>query len=132
MHSTDSNDLADDIKMASLDPEPNPSSNANESEYHEEFPGTSKVFGSGSMFMDNFDSDIFVDLCQENLYYPFASKADWEMVAFLLRSGLSMAKIDDFLNLQLVSTCTRNIAVYLLILDHRFKICPSHFEQQRS
>jgi len=138
MYSADSNDTAaqyyGDIEMASLDPEPNPSSNhdANESEYREEFPGASKVFGSGTTFMDNFDSDGFADLRQENLYYPFASKGDWEMAAFLLRSGLSMAKIDDFLNLQLVGTRTHNTAFYLLILNHRFKICPSHFEQQRS
>jgi len=29
----------------------------------------------------------------KNLYYPFASKQDWEMASWLLRSGLSMAAV---------------------------------------
>ena len=49
--------------------------------------------------MGSFDSDDFADQRQKNLYYPFASKEDWEMAAFLLRSGMSMALIDDFLKL---------------------------------
>ena len=37
------------------------------------------------------------------LDYPFASKQEWEMVSYLLKSDLSMTALDEFLNLQLVS-----------------------------
>jgi hypothetical protein len=40
---------------------------------------------------------------QKNLYYPFASRDEWELAAFLLRSDLSLASIDSFLSLKLVS-----------------------------
>ena len=105
-----------DIEMASLDPESNTSSNANlnKSGIREEFTGASQVFGSGRTFMDNFDLDDFSHLRRENTYYPFASKADWEVAAFLLRSGLSMAKIDDLLNLELVHTYAHNIPFHSL------------------
>jgi hypothetical protein len=89
-----------DIEMAT--PQDTPS-NFDTFEYREEFIGASQTFGLGTTFMGNFDLDKYSGLRQENLYYPFASRDDWEMAAFLLRSGLSMAKIDDFLKLQVVS-----------------------------
>ncbi|KAG1741933.1 hypothetical protein EDB19DRAFT_1617407, partial [Suillus lakei] len=36
-------------------------------------------------------------------YYPFSGQKDWEIVSWLLRSGLSMGKIDSFLSLNMVS-----------------------------
>src|SRR5882762_4127009 len=57
----------------------------------------------GHTFMDVFDADPHADKRVENLYYPFASKQDWEMASWLLRSGLSMAAVDRFLRLELVS-----------------------------
>jgi hypothetical protein len=68
----------------------------------EEFLGAAKAWGSGPTFMDKFDLDHHSAERQDNLYYPFASRQDWQMASFLLRSGLSMAKIDDFLSLELV------------------------------
>ncbi|KAG2116154.1 hypothetical protein DEU56DRAFT_713054, partial [Suillus clintonianus] len=34
---------------------------------------------------------------------PFSSRRDWQVAAWLLRSGLSMGKIDSFLSLEMVS-----------------------------
>jgi hypothetical protein len=67
------------------------------------YPEAAHVYGTGHKFMDVFDADKYANERKENLYYPFASKQDWEMGAWLLRSGLSMPAIDQFLRLQLVS-----------------------------
>ncbi|KAI5980698.1 hypothetical protein EDD15DRAFT_2186761, partial [Pisolithus albus] len=48
--------------------------------------------------------DPYASFRHANLYYPFANLNDWEMANFLLRSKLSMAKIDEFLSLCLVRT----------------------------
>jgi hypothetical protein len=66
------------------------------------YPGAARVYGKGHTFMDVFDADQFANERKENLYYPFASKQDWEIGSWLLRSGLSMPAIDQFLRLQLV------------------------------
>ena len=67
------------------------------------YPEAAHVYGKGHTFMDVYDADKYTDKRKENLYYPFASKQDWEMGSWLLQSGLSMAAIDQFLHLQLVS-----------------------------
>ena len=79
--------------------------------YREDFADAAHEWGRGKTFMARFDEDQFVQQRQVNLYYPFASKDDWEMASFLLRSGMSMALIDDFLNLQLVSTFLREVVI---------------------
>jgi hypothetical protein len=66
------------------------------------YPGASKIFGSGPTFMDNFDNDQFSEERQVHPHYPFASKDEWQMASFLLRSGLSMAALDQFFKLELV------------------------------
>ena len=71
--------------------------------FTEIYPDASKIFGSGATFMDNFDNDQFFEERRTHLYYPFASKDEWQMASFLLRSGLSIAAIDQFLKLELVS-----------------------------
>jgi hypothetical protein len=70
--------------------------------YTEFFPGASERFGPGDTFLDLFDKDEYAETRQRNLYYPFASQAEWELASFLLRSGLSRIAIDQFLNLQMV------------------------------
>lgn len=52
--------------------------------------------------MDEFLSDKYGSLRNQNLFYPFASQADWQIGSWLLRSGLSMTAIDSFLSLDLV------------------------------
>ena len=71
--------------------------------YHiDEYPGSAKVYGAGSNFMDQFDADQYSSERKENLYYPFTSRDEWELASYLLRSSLSMAAIDKFLKLSLV------------------------------
>jgi hypothetical protein len=69
----------------------------------EEYEGAAKECGRGVTFMEEFGRDQHAAKRVENLYYPFASKDEWELAAFLLRSDLSMASIDSFLSLEPVS-----------------------------
>ena len=71
--------------------------------YHiDEYSGSAMVFGSGRNFMDKFDADQFSSERMEQPYYPFASRDEWELASYLLRSSLSMAAIDQLLKLELV------------------------------
>lgn len=69
------------------------------------FPDAARVVDkSGTKFMDVFDQDMFSEMRDfDNLYYPFADRSEWEVAEFLLTSELSMAAIDRFLSLTLVS-----------------------------
>jgi len=78
------------------------SSHGNSPFFTEFYPGASKIFGSGPTFMDQFDNDQFSKERQAHSHYPFASKDEWQMASFLLRSGLSMAALDQFFKLELV------------------------------
>lgn len=69
----------------------------------EYYPRAAKIQGQAKTFMDIFDEDEHASKRANNLYYPFASAKEWEVASFLLKSGLSMAKIDEFLKLELVS-----------------------------
>jgi hypothetical protein len=72
--------------------------------FHTEFfQGASKVFGSGETYMDLFSKDKHAAARTTNLYYPFASQAEWELASFLLKSNLSRVAIDQFLKLEFVS-----------------------------
>jgi hypothetical protein len=71
--------------------------------YTENFPGAGSTYGTGQTFMNIFDTDQYAHFRTHNLYYPFASKAEWELASFLLSSNLSMQAIDEFLLLELVS-----------------------------
>ena len=66
-------------------------------------PTSSSVYGCGETFMDRCDKDKFTERRKGNIYYPFASRDEWELASFLLRSPLSMAAVDHFLKLELVS-----------------------------
>ncbi|KAG1807617.1 uncharacterized protein BJ212DRAFT_1281805, partial [Suillus subaureus] len=57
---------------------------------------------NGSTFLDVFDADEFVEYRKDNLFYPFASKEEWEVADYLLHSSLSMAAIDEFLKLHMI------------------------------
>jgi hypothetical protein len=61
--------------------------------------------------MDNFDADTHARYRQENVFYPFASRQDWELALFLLSSGMSMARIDQFLSLELVRSVLECVAL---------------------
>ena len=72
--------------------------------YHTEvYPGAARTYRKGSTFMDEFGDDEHAATREDNLYYPWASRPEWELASFLLHSSLSMATIDQFLSLDLVS-----------------------------
>jgi hypothetical protein len=55
------------------------------------------------MFLDLFDMDEYAAYRKDNLFYPFASKEEWEITDFLLHSPLSMAATNEFLAFPIVS-----------------------------
>ncbi|KAF9016394.1 hypothetical protein BDP27DRAFT_1440698 [Rhodocollybia butyracea] len=65
------------------------------------FPGAGQVLGVGKTYMDDFNNDRFAHERLVNLYYPFASRPEWETANFLLNSPLSMREIDQYLKLEL-------------------------------
>jgi len=68
----------------------------------EYFSGATQTYNGGSTFISKFDTDEFSNQRTSNIYYPFASRGDWELGSWLLRSGLSMGAIDSLLSLILV------------------------------
>lgn len=71
--------------------------------YTETHPNSSQTCGTDKTFTDLFSEDKFNKERETQPFYPFASKDEWELSSFLLRSKLSMAAIDTFLKLKLVS-----------------------------
>lgn len=80
----------------------------------EEHPTGSWTFGRGSTLMDQFRNDEFAHLRQELPYYPFASRDEWELASFLLRSDLSMSVLDEFFKLSLVMLQFLSYRIYLI------------------
>ncbi|KAG2338226.1 hypothetical protein BDR05DRAFT_952051 [Suillus weaverae] len=56
----------------------------------------------GLTFLDLFDANEYVECRKENLFYPFASKEEWEVGDFLLHSSLSMTVINKFQKLLMI------------------------------
>ncbi|KAH9015454.1 hypothetical protein EDB85DRAFT_1868605 [Lactarius pseudohatsudake] len=77
--------------------------NVDGSPFIQEYVGAAREYGRGTTFLQSFDRDQYAQERKKNIFYPFASRAEWEMAAFLLRSGLSMASIDSFLSLELIN-----------------------------
>ena len=72
--------------------------------YTEVYPNAGQTLSEkGQTFLNIFDEDEYAEARMENLYYPFASQQEWELASFLLQSDLSVAAIDRFLRLELVS-----------------------------
>ena len=67
------------------------------------YDGAAVRCGCGQTFLDWFNVDKFKEERNHNIYYPFASRQEWEMGSWLLRSGLSMSAIDKFFSLDIVS-----------------------------
>ncbi|KAG2079616.1 uncharacterized protein F5147DRAFT_784918 [Suillus discolor] len=69
----------------------------------EVYEGTGTCYAQdGVTFLDLFDADEYAECRKENLFYPFASKEEWEVADFLLHSPLSMAAINQFLELPMI------------------------------
>lgn len=86
--------LVEDFQEDVQDVDPGP--------FVQEYEGAAKEYGRGATFMQKFDCDQYAQERQTNLFYPFASRDEWELAAFLLRSDLSMASINSLLSLKLV------------------------------
>ena len=93
-------------------------------------PSTPSIYPGGTMFMDQFFADQYADFRRENLYYPFASRIDWQLASWLLHSRLSMAAIDNFLSLELV--CQFFYSFFETDSYHRSSSCQFPFDLQRS
>ncbi|KAG2148856.1 hypothetical protein DEU56DRAFT_730116 [Suillus clintonianus] len=66
------------------------------------FPDPPLAYEDGYTFLSLFETDKNSIYRKTNLYYPFSSRADWRVAAWLLSSGLSMGKIDSFLSLEMI------------------------------
>ncbi|KAF9235101.1 hypothetical protein BU15DRAFT_89705 [Melanogaster broomeanus] len=66
------------------------------------FAGASHAYPGGKTFMDAFWEDEYATMRTENIFYPFASRNDWQFASWLVRSGLSMAAIDSLLSLEFI------------------------------
>jgi hypothetical protein len=86
----------------------------------EEHPNAPWTWEGGSTFLQGFNNDRYSKQRRSNLYYPFASRGEWDLASFLLLSPLSMVAIDQFLKLQLVRHCCWYINLFLMA-RHRFK-----------
>ena len=60
------------------------------------------MFPGGKTFMDFFEMDQYAEERKTNIYFPFASREEWQFASWLLRSRLSLAAIDSLLSLDLV------------------------------
>ena len=96
------------------------------------YPGAAKVVDQcGTTFLDIFDEDRFMEIRNSNnIYYPFANRPEWELAEYLLTSGLSMATINHFLSLLLVSRTSLGMLLDLSRSIHSGQVasafCPIH------
>ncbi|KAH7906142.1 hypothetical protein BJ138DRAFT_1016684 [Hygrophoropsis aurantiaca] len=66
------------------------------------FEGAAHAYDGGRKFMDDFYADAHAEKRRGNLFYPFASKAEWKFASWLLRSSLSLAMINSLLSLEII------------------------------
>ncbi|KAG6907020.1 hypothetical protein DXG01_010889 [Tephrocybe rancida] len=69
----------------------------------EKHPIPSKTYGKGETLLDQFYADKYAEERTEMLYYPFVTRSEWQLGAFLVQCGLSRKKIDEFLKLEAIS-----------------------------
>ena len=67
-----------------------------------DFPHAGKIYGRTKSFIDRLNDNQYASHRVQNPYYPFADQEEWELGSFLLCSGMSMQKVDEFLRLKLV------------------------------
>ena len=79
------------------------------------FPGAGHVFDTGPGFLGWFHNHEDAEARAHNPYYPFLSQGEWELAAFLSRSGLLMKLIDEFLSLAIVCTPGGRDSTFLTI-----------------
>ena len=69
--------------------------------YH---PNTGCSYPGGLNYLQQMDRDEYAHIRDtDNVYYPFASKSEWELARWLSSGALSQKDIDAYLRLQRVS-----------------------------
>jgi hypothetical protein len=101
--SHDGNNTLQSTNQEPMDVDPDLPITVEDGPFIEEYEGAAKEYGAGETFMSEFDRDRHATERVENPYYPFASRDEWGVAAYLLRSNLSMASIDVLLSLERVS-----------------------------
>ena len=92
------NDMDSDTHQTPSDLHPIPLSRARV--YH---PNKSQSVPGGMNLLQCMDQDEYVHIRDmENIYYPFASKSDWEVANWLSSGPLTQKEIDAFLHLERV------------------------------
>ena len=69
----------------------------------EHYPGAARILGHANTALDDFNADRYAQERIENLYYPWSSREEWQLARFLLQSSMSLAEIDEYLKLEIVS-----------------------------
>jgi hypothetical protein len=59
--------------------------------------------GRGANLLEQMETDQYARFRQENIFYPFASRSEWELASWLSSSSLSQKSINKFLHLDHVS-----------------------------
>ncbi|KAG0694671.1 hypothetical protein DFH29DRAFT_815060 [Suillus ampliporus] len=80
---------------------------------HQLLPRCCRDIRYGPYILSLFNTNENSVYRKTNLYYLFSCKQDWEIASWLLRSGLSMGKIDTFLSLKMV----RNQPLYSDLIE---------------
>ncbi|KAG1730425.1 uncharacterized protein EDB91DRAFT_1239108 [Suillus paluster] len=77
----------------------------------------------------------FVDVEKENLYHPFSSKMDWEVVRWAKLCGLSLTAFSDLLAIDGVSECLalsfKNANELNSIIDHELPTSRPKFKREQ-
>lgn len=93
-------DSACDTPLISVDPSAGPRPGTLR-EYHPNIPITKP---GGQNHLQRMDDDEYATIRHtENIYYPFASKSEFDLAGWLSRGALSQKEIDAFLHLEHVS-----------------------------
>lgn len=80
-----------------------PTASINKSPVIDKHPSAGESFGEGKTIIDEILSESLGTEREQNIFHPFRDSDDFEMGAWLIKSGISMAEIDKFLKLPWVS-----------------------------
>jgi hypothetical protein len=93
----------ENVSMEPMDVDPGPAAtDPAQSHVREDYPNPPDTYPSTKTFMRQFDQDPHAAHRTKNLYYPFASRGEWQLGFFLISCGMSMNLINQFLRLELV------------------------------
>jgi len=72
--------------------------------FTEYFEGAARTFGKGRDVLTRMvDADLYKEERRVNSYYPFSSKAEWDVASWLASGDIPLTKQDTFFDLDYVS-----------------------------